>query len=162
MRTISILRRVNGLRALTPGLTVTAPVSARSGTALTTPAPGAVRTTPAPGRAHTAPAAHGRAKSRSVPARKGNSPVRGTAPTAARGTAPTTAHGAAPTTAHGTVPPSASGTSGHAAGSAGGLCTRIRPVVPVAAAVRCGAPHTAAGPAGAPLPGFRHEAQPAR
>ncbi|PBC82480.1 hypothetical protein SAMN05428945_2933 [Streptomyces sp. 2224.1] len=153
MRTISVLRWVNGLRALIPGLTVTAPVSARSGTALTTPAPGAALTTPAPGRAHTAPAPHGRAKSRSVPARKGNSPV--------RGTAPTTAHGAAPTTAHGTVPPSASGTSGHAAGSAGGLRTRIRPAVPVAAAVRCGAPHTAAGPAGAPLPGFRHEAQPA-
>ncbi|MDT0460802.1 hypothetical protein RM550_34645 [Streptomyces sp. DSM 41527] len=145
MRTISLLRWVNGLRALTPGLTVTAPVSARSGTALTTPAPGRALTTPAPGRAHAAPALHGRAKSRNVPARKGNPPVCDTAPTAARGT----------------VPPSASGTSGRAAGPLGDLRLRIRPAVPRAAAVRCGAPHTAAGPAGASLPGFRHEAQPA-
>ncbi|QZY16065.1 hypothetical protein [Streptomyces decoyicus] len=42
MRTISIIRWVNGLRALTPGLTVTAPAPARSGgdTTLTTPVPG--------------------------------------------------------------------------------------------------------------------------
>ncbi|MFC9230207.1 hypothetical protein ACFTZI_14800 [Streptomyces decoyicus] len=42
MRTISIIRWVNGLRALTPGLTVTAPAPARSvgDAALTTPVPG--------------------------------------------------------------------------------------------------------------------------
>ncbi|MEV5125689.1 hypothetical protein AB0K49_23310 [Streptomyces decoyicus] len=42
MRTISIIRWVNGLRALTPGLTATAPAPARSGgdTTLTTPVPG--------------------------------------------------------------------------------------------------------------------------
>lgn len=42
MRTISIIRWVNGLRALTPGLTVTTPAPARSGgdTPLTTPVPG--------------------------------------------------------------------------------------------------------------------------
>ncbi|MFD0162803.1 hypothetical protein ACFVJH_01355 [Streptomyces decoyicus] len=42
MRTISIIRWVNGLRASTPGLTVTAPAPARSGgdTTLTTPVPG--------------------------------------------------------------------------------------------------------------------------
>ncbi|MGW2022848.1 hypothetical protein [Streptomyces decoyicus] len=42
MRTISIIRWVNGLRALTPGLTATAPAPARPGgdTTLTTPAPG--------------------------------------------------------------------------------------------------------------------------
>ncbi|WP_129296289.1 hypothetical protein [Streptomyces lydicus] len=96
MRTISILRWVNGLRALTPGLTVTAPVSART---------------------------------------------------------------AAPTTANGTAPTSASGITGHTAGPVGDL--RARPAVPVDAAVRYAAPHTAACPAGAPLPGFLHETQPA-
>ncbi|MGX1760057.1 hypothetical protein ACWIG5_24625 [Streptomyces lydicus] len=96
MRTIFLLRWVNGLRALTPGLTVTAPVSART---------------------------------------------------------------AAPTTANGTAPTSASGITGDAAGPAGDL--RTRPAAPVDAAVRYTAPHTAAGPAGAPLPGFLHEAQPA-
>lgn len=42
MRTISIIRWVNGLRALTSGLTVTAPAPARSGgdTTLTTPVSG--------------------------------------------------------------------------------------------------------------------------
>ncbi|WP_328386753.1 hypothetical protein OHS81_24140 [Streptomyces sp. NBC_00400] len=136
MRTISLLRWVNGLRALTPGLAVTAPVSARSGTALATPAPG---------RAHAAPAPHGRARSLGVPVGKGSSPVRGTAPT----------------TGNGTVPTSASGVTGHAAGPVGDLRTGTRPAVPVDAVVRCGAPYPAAGPAGAPLPGFLHEAQPA-
>ncbi|MFF8785520.1 hypothetical protein [Streptomyces sp. NPDC015125] len=137
MRTISILRWVNGLRALTPGLTVTAPVSARSCTTLTTPAPG---------REHAAPAPDDRARSLDVPDRQGSSPVRGTAPT----------------TGNGTVPTATRGVAGHAAGPVGDLRTRTRPAVAADAAVRDGAPHAAPGPAGAPLPGFRHEAQQAR
>lgn len=59
MRTISILRWVNGLRALTPGLTTTAPASSRSGGAatLTPPAPGTTPVLAAPGGA-TSPAGH--------------------------------------------------------------------------------------------------------
>ncbi|MFG2527948.1 hypothetical protein [Streptomyces sp. NPDC048516] len=136
MRTISILRWVNGLRALTPGLTVTAPVTARSGTTLTTSAPGGK---------HAAPAPHGRARSLDFLVRKGTSPVRGTVPT----------------TGNGTVPTAASGVAGHAAGPVGDLRTRIRPAVPVDAVVRCGAQYPVAGPAGAPLPGFLPQAQPA-
>lgn len=144
MRTIFFLRWVNGLRAMTPGLTVTAPVPARSGT------PG---TTPAPGGKHAAPAPHDRARSLGFLVRKGSSPVRGTLPTTGNGTVPTPASSAVPT--------AASGVTGRAAGPVGDLRTSARPAVPVDAVVRCGVPHPAAGPAGTPLPGFLPQARPA-
>lgn len=152
MRTIFLLRWVNGLRAMTPGRTVTAPVPARSGTPLTTPAPGGK---------HAAPAPHDRARPLGFLVRKGHSPVRGTLPTTGNGTVPTPASSAVPTPASSAVPTAASGVTGRPAGPVGDLRTSTRPVVPVDAVVRCGAPHPVAGPAGAPLPGFLPQAQPA-
>ncbi|MER0480015.1 hypothetical protein ABR737_16990 [Streptomyces sp. Edi2] len=152
MRTIFFLRWVNGLRAMTPGLTVTAPVPARSGT---------TRTTPAPGGKHAAPAPHDRARSLGLLVRKGSSPACGTLPTTGNGTVPTPASSTVPTPASSAVPTAASGVTGCAAGPVGDLRTSARPAVPVDAMVRCGAPHPAAGPVGAPLSGFLPQVQPA-